>query len=287
MTSISSAQEFHYVLPRRVGGQRPGSHAGAGLGAGLEFMSHQALYQRPDPRRLDLRASLRSLTGDWLVRVHRQRASIAVHAVVDVSSSMAFGARTPKLHVAADFVAALGNSAFRAGDSVGMLAFDAKERRDLFIPARVGRGLGIEMALALRQCASFPGSIEGLADAAWHVAGREGLIFLVSDFHWPLERLGSVLDLFAPAHVVPLIVWDPAEIEPPAKDAIAPLFDAESGASRTFWLRPSLREKWRDAVAQRRAELNRFFELRNLRPFYVHGVFDSDRMSRYFLEAGI
>jgi uncharacterized protein (DUF58 family) len=256
------------------------------LGAGLEFVAHQSLYQRPDPRRLDLRASLRSLTGDWLVRVHRQRASIAVHAIVDASSSMAFGARTPKLHVAADFVEALGNSAFRAGDAVGMLAFDAKERTDLFVPARVGRGLGAEMSTTLRQCESAPGGIEGLADTAWHVAGREGLIFLVSDFHWPLDRLGSVLDLFAPAHIVPLIVWDSAEIEPPSKDAIAPLYDAESGASRTFWLRPSLRVKWREAVEQRRAELNRFFELRHLRPFYIHGFFDSERLSRYFLEAG-
>ena len=118
-----TAQEFHYRLPQRASSPRPGAHPGASLGAGQEFVGHQRLYDRPDPRRLDLRASLRSVHGDWLVRTHRQRAAIAVHALVDVSGSMRFGARTPKLERAAEFVEALGHSAFRLGDALGMLAF--------------------------------------------------------------------------------------------------------------------------------------------------------------------
>ena len=113
-----------------------------------------------------------------------------------------------------------------------------------------------------------------------------GLAFLVSDFHWPLERLNAILDLAAHAHVVPIIVWDPAETEPPARDALAPLRDAESGARRTLWLRPRLRSQWREAVARRRSELDALFAVRAIRPFYVVGEFDAEAMSRYFLEAG-
>src|SRR5690349_23635828 len=111
--------EFHYRLPRRLGAWRPGAHPASSLGAGQEFASHASLYDRPDPRRLDLRASLRDLGGGWLVRINRQRAGIAVHVVVDVSSSMRFGSGKTKLEVAADFVEALGHSAFRVGDALG------------------------------------------------------------------------------------------------------------------------------------------------------------------------
>jgi hypothetical protein len=142
------------------------------------------------------------------------------------------------------------------------------------------------MAMALRSCKSVAANSEGLADAAWHVAGREGLIFLVSDFHWPLERLAPVLNTLTRAHVVPLVVWDEAEIEPPATNAIAPLRDAESGTHRTLWLRQSLRTKWREGVARRRTEIEEFFAARMLRPFYVQGAFQGERLSRYFLEAG-
>jgi hypothetical protein len=283
---MGAPQEFHYRLPYRVGGWRPGAHPGTRLGAGQEFVSHMSLYDRPDPRRLDLRASLRDLSGNWLVRVHRQRASVPVHAIVDVSASMAFGTRQTKLQVAADFVEALGQSAGRVGDAVGMAAFDAAERADLFVPAVVSRGIGALMASVLRQAETAARGFEGLEATVQRIAGRRGLVFLVSDFHWPLERLNAILDLLAHAYVVPIIVWDPAEIEPPALDALAPLRDAESGVRRTLWLRPKLRSQWRDAVARRRTELDGLFAARAIRPFYVVGAFDAEAMSQYFLEAG-
>lgn len=314
---MDTPQEFHYRLPGRVSGQRPGSHPGSSTGAGQEFVTHMSLYDRPDPRRLDLRASLRGFNDDWLVRVNRQRAGATVRAIVDVSASMTFGGARPKLHAVADFVEALGLSAFRVGDAVGMMAFDQSERADLFMPARVSRGMGSVMGAALRELCyggsvagtsgvagarasraahgqrishAVPGDIgfsDGLEDAASHLAGQQGLVFLVSDFHWPLERLDIVLDLLAHAGVVPVIVWDPAETEPPSHNALASLRDAESGTRRTLWLRPRLRQEWRQAVARRRAEIDSFFAAHSIRPFYVEGAFNADALSRYFFEADL
>ena len=282
---MPTLEEFHYRLPRRFGGWRPGSHPGLSLGAGQEFVSHASLHDRPDPRRLDLRASLRDLRGDWLVRVHRQRVSTPVYAVVDVSTSMHFGSPRTKLQVTADFIEALGQSAFRAGDPVGMLAFDAHERTDLFVPAVHSRGAAGLMASALASCTGTAGAIAGLEQAILRLAGHSGLIFLVSDFHWPLEGLASVLDSLAKAYVVPMVVWDAAEVQPPSAGGMMILHDAESGTERTFWLRPSLRERWRSAVERRRAELDAVFNARAIRPFYVSGRFASEALSQYFFEA--
>jgi uncharacterized protein (DUF58 family) len=281
---VSAPREFHYRLPQRIGGWRPGSHRGSSLGAGQEFVSHLRLYDRPDPRRLDLRASLRSIHQDWLVRVNRQQASIPVHAVVDVSASMGFGSRRTKLDVTADFVEALSQSAFRVGDALGMLAFDARERMDLFVPALVSRGMGDTMATLLRTSRGAAGDATGLQEVIQHLAGRRGLVFLVSDFHWPLDGLNSVLDSLVHSFVVPLVVWDPAETRPPANDGLALLRDVESGTQRTLWMRPKMREKWRAAVTARRAELDRFFATRAMRPFYLIGEFDCEAMSQYFFE---
>src|SRR3569623_1473992 len=124
--------DFHYRLQGRVAGQRPGAHAGASHGAGQEFITHASLYARPDPRRLDVRGSLRDPRGDWLVRVMRQRVGVSLQALVDVSASMRFGAPRAKLAVAADFVEAMGGSAYRVGDSAGMLAFDTRVRDEFY-----------------------------------------------------------------------------------------------------------------------------------------------------------
>lgn len=281
---MNPSQEFHYRLPGRVAGGRPGAHAGTALGTGQMFVTHVSLFQMPDPRRLDLRASLRSLQGDWLVKLNRQRSATRLMALVDVSASMAFGMPRRKLEVAADVVEAIGLSAYRLGDAAGLAAFDSDVREDLFRPASVSRGAGPAMAQALRECVAEGRSAEGVRRAAEQIAGRDGLVFLISDFHWPLDELAPLIDRLRPARLVPIVVWDPAEADPPAHDAYTWVRDSESGASRHVWLRPALRARWRDAVAARREALIATFARRDVTPFFVQGAFDAESLSRHFLD---
>ncbi len=287
--------EFHYRIPGSVGGLRPGAHAGRSLGTGMAFAAHRRLFDHPDPRRLDLRASLREPSGDWLVRIQRQRAAVPVHAVVDVSASMRWGSQRPKLHGVADFIEALGHSAFRSGDALGLLAWDLAPRDDLQVIARHNRGAGLVMADALRRVCTEPigthahageQGAQAMATQLGRLAGREGLVFVVSDFHGPLDRLGPALARLAPACVVPIVVWDPAETEPPAAGALLATSDAETGARRTLWLREGLRRQWRTAVADRRETLRALFAAQGLAPFHLQGHFDAEALTRHFLEAG-
>ncbi|HJY36993.1 MAG TPA: hypothetical protein VJ299_05995, partial [Steroidobacteraceae bacterium] len=189
-----------------------------------------------------------------------------------------------KLHVAADFIEALGQSAFRVGDAVGMFAFDRHAREDLFVPVLRSRGMGNLMASMLTHCQTSVAGSEGLEEVALNVAGRQSLIFLLSDFHWPLTRLAQVLEMLASSHIVPMVIWDPAELQPPTQDALMSLRDMESGAQRTLWMRPRLRARWAEAVEERRKQLIEACEPHGTHPFFVCGTFDSDALSRYFFE---
>jgi hypothetical protein len=220
------------------------------------------------------------------VRVNRQRAAVPVHVIVDVSASMGFGSPRPKLQRIADFVEALGRSAFGVGDALGMAAFDEHERMDLLVPALLSRGTGALMATLLREAVARGRNAGGLSEAIQRHAGRAELIFLVSDFHWPLEQLEPVLDLLSHAFVVPMVVWDHAEIAPPEQPGLLSVWDMESQSQRMLWMRPKLRARWLEAVARRRWEIAERFARRNIRPFHVEGEFDGEAMSRYFLEAG-
>lgn len=281
--------EFVYRLKGTPGGSRPGAHGSRRDGQGLAFARHGSLLDHPDPRRLDLRASLRSVPREWLVRVNRQRSAVSIEAVVDVSASMHVGGTTPggKLGVAAQFVASLGRSAFRSGDRAGLSAFDARRRDSLCVTARSARGIGVVMAETLRDYRANDaraGSLDGLAGCADALAGSAALVFIVSDFHWPLEGLTRVLDNFAAARIVPLVLWDPAEIEPPASTGWITLRDAESGRERTLWMRASTRAQWRARVAERRETLDALFAANGIEPLYVSGVFDAEALSRHFME---
>jgi hypothetical protein len=156
---------------------------------------------------------------------------------------------------------------------------------DLFVPAVLSRGTGARMAALLRNWEARGRGVDGLEQVALRHAGRASLLFLVSDFHWPLERLAPVLDLWSHAYVVPMVVWDSTELRPPEHTGLLSVWDMESQSRRTLWMRPKLRERWLEAVVQRRAELTALLRQRNIRPFFMEGEFDAEAMSRYFFEA--
>ena len=281
---MSAERQIHYRLPGRAGGWRPGAHVGSSVGVGEEFVAHASLFARPDPRRLDLRASLRDPCGDWLVRLDRQRASVPVVVAVDVSASMGFGHPQRKLDLVADFVEALGASAGALGDPLTMLAFDARARDELAVPASRQRGAGAMMAGRLRAWRCDSNGVGGLAEALAPHAGRRALVFVLSDYHCALDRLAPGLDALAHAVVVPVVVWSPAETRAPPGKGLLELYDLEGGRGRSLWLGPRLRARWADAVAARRDTLRHWFSQRGQRPFFMTGAFDPDAMTRYFLE---
>jgi hypothetical protein len=144
------------------------------------------------------------------------------------------------------------------------------------------------MSAMLRDCRAGDArtSIDAsLKHAVQRLAGKLALVFLVSDFHWPLVVLDEVLDMLAGASVVPLVVWDWAETDPPSNGALLSARDAESGARRTLWMRETLRMQWRASVERWRSEINALFGARGLQPFWVQGAFEAEALSRYFLES--
>ena len=213
---------------------------------------------------------------------------------MDVSASMRFGSPTPKLSVAADFVESLGYSAFRCGDALGMLAFDHQQRDELTLPARTGRGVGMAMAETLRRLAAEPPDrvppqaldAPALGASAAAVSRGTSLVFMVSDFHWPLDLLGPVLDRLEAVDLIPVVIWDQAETQPPRAGKWLRTRDLESGRQHDMLMRTAIRRRWTDTVSQRRAAINDAFGAWEIKPVFMEHGFDAERLSRYFLEAG-
>src|SRR5262245_46331656 len=112
-----TVQEFHYRLPALAHSRHPGHHRGKVFGSGLEFSRYAPLLSAPDPRRLDVRATLADPFGTWQVRVFQQRASIPVILIADLSASMSFHAPHSKVALVAQFAECLAHSVYRTGDA--------------------------------------------------------------------------------------------------------------------------------------------------------------------------
>ena len=276
-------REFYYRSAQPALGQFPGHHRSRRGDSGHEYRSHVPITHASDARRLDLLASLRDPLGQWLVRLASERKAIPVYAVADLSASMGYTGARRRLDVLADFTEALAWSAWRTGDPFGFVGCDARVRPDWIQPPVRSRGAGSALARRLRGLAPTGRSAAGLADAHRMLQRQRSMVFLLSDFHLPIDELDRVLDSLAMHELVPVLLWDRTEFEPPpARTGLAALRDAETGRKRLLWLRPALRARWIERIEARQDALDTLFRRHRLRPLKLLDGFDAEAVSAHF-----
>ena len=276
-----SVERFHYRLPGRARGAEPGAHPGSQRGGGMEFKGHASLLTAQDPRRFDVAASLRDPFNQVMVRVYTQRSAIPVRVIADVSASMGFTGRCSKIDLLADFTESLALSASKAGDPVSFTGCDSTIREDLLLPLTRSRAAGQLLAARLRELKPSGRNALGLFAAVEQTPPSRSLVFLVSDFYFPLSMLVELLGGLALHEVVPVVLRDSAEGRAP-RYGIARIVDPETGVERMLLLRPSLARRLQESVAARGEALKRCCARFGLKPLFIEDRFEADAVTRYF-----
>ena len=275
--------EFHYRIGWRARGHLPGPHRGVQSGAGFEFTGHRSLADGADARRLDIRASLRDPFERWQVRVFAQRSAIPVILLADLSASMAVQGQFDKWDTVRRFGQALSWSVGRNGDLFGFVGCDERVREDLYIPPTQRRSAMLELEERLRLARpQARHQAHGLLEASSWLPQRRSLVFLLSDYHFPLATCEALFDSLRMHDVVPVVLWDPLETRVPAGAGLIRMQDSESGRHRLVWLRPALRKRWLATIAARRQALQHLCSVRGRPPLILEGAFDADQVTHYF-----
>ncbi len=275
--------ELHYKVHWRTRGGHPGHHASRQRGGGLHFRNHAALIDAPDPRRFDVHASLRDPFEQIQVRVYQQTSAIPVFALADLSASMQFGGKQSKLARVAEFIACLAYSANRTGDRYGFVGCAEQTTPALYSPPSINPAHGQEMAARLRAWSRPCPHADGLLRAADLLGARRALVFLLSDFHFPLAFTERVLASLAYHDVVPVVMWDRAEyLDLPARGLVR-LRDPESGRERLLLMRRALKQQIERAYHERRAALLKLCGQYARPPLFLQDAFVPDDVTRYFL----
>jgi uncharacterized protein (DUF58 family) len=242
-----------------------GNYRSAFRGGGLEYEESRPYAPGDDVRCLDWSATAR--TGRPFVKIFREERDRTLLLALDVSGSMGFGsAGGSKAATAAHALALLAAAAGRAGDRVGLLAFDARPRAEVRF-AR-GRAHGARVIRAAALAASDPGGPTDLAEALRALRRRRaprGIVVLLSDFRDPRLLAGDAGSLRAEltalatgTDLVAAIVVDPREQSLPAAGRLA-LHDAErperslslaSGSARARARYAEAAARWRERLAR-------------------------------------
>lgn len=280
---MQETAEFQYRVPWRATTCYPGAHRSVQRGNGYELHRIVPFYVAGDPRRFDVRATMRDPFGRLLVRTYKQRSKVPIVALADVSASMSFVGRTCKHDVLIQFVNALANSAHRTGDPFALTACDTEVRDDLSVRLAPARNAAALLNERLRHWMPSGGDASGLLAGAEHVPGTRSLIFLISDFHLPFDLLRDVLGRLSQHAVIPVVLVDTAEAHIPGI-GITHVYDPETRAKRTLVLRRSFARRLEDKVREHHQQLDKCLADFNLRPLYLIDKFEPETVNRYFYE---
>jgi uncharacterized protein (DUF58 family) len=281
MTDVAT---ISYRPRERAEGVVVGAHRGRSAGGQGVFLDQVTYLRQPDPRRIDLRLTLRDPFENIYVRRFEQRLAIALYAVVDLSRSMRFEGMARKMALVGDLCVSLARSAHELGDAFGLIGCDSIVRKDFLLPATRNRGLEPEIARRFEQFTPERRSAKGLAEAASYLAGKRKLVFLISDFRMPLGDVETILESLSRHDIVPIMVSDSAEETELPSFGLIEAQDLESGASQIVFMRPALRRRWHAEAEARRRALNNLFLQYGRPAFELKDSFDADALSRHLLE---
>ncbi len=273
----SPAQHFHYRIATPSPQVYPGSHPGRMVASGQLFQRHQPLLASPDPRRLDLRASVLNLFEDYQVRVYRQHSVLDVLLLADLSASMA-GQRESVLAVLASIAA----SVLDAGDRFYFIGCDSSGvLGDLPVVYREPGSLAVLLE-RLREHRFRPGPPQ------WHAAlpllpPRRGLVFVLTDGHFALAGWRQVLSRLQGHALVPLLAWRELDYRDLPDWGLVSFQDAETGRYRTVWMRPSFKQAIVTAYAERQQHLRGLCRAHGAEPLFLTAPYRAAQMQQYFL----
>ena len=277
------AAEIHYKVAWRARSNYPGHHSSQQKGGGLQFSNHVPLIDAPDPRRFDVRASLRDPFAQLWVRVYQQTSAIPVYVIADLSASMNFKGDCAKSETLAEFVACISYSAYRTGDRFGFIGCADTPAPIKILPSTTRRASGLAIADWLKRQHPAGRNAEGLASAADLLGARRALVFLVSDFHFSANLLEKIVGSLSVHDVVPVILWDRREYERLPSFGLARVRDPETDRDRLLFLRPSLNKRIAQHFALRLEALSTRFRDYGRRPLLMSNGFNPDEVNRYFL----
>jgi uncharacterized protein (DUF58 family) len=245
--------DLPYRIVWRSRSVRQGLHRSTQSGAGGIFRDLAMLLEYRDPRRIDLRQSLRDPFETLYVRRFEEKSQIGVVMLLDVSGSMGFRGAARKMALAADLAQVIATSVRRAGDTFALYAADEEVREELTVLPTRSRAGEAAMAAALRACEPRQKGASGLIEAARRVGRKRNLVLVVSDFLMPGDQLEALFDALAGHDVLPIRLVDSNESLRLPSWGLIELDDLETGRRRLVAMRPSLKAEWQRRIEARRS----------------------------------
>ncbi len=246
-------EALRYAARRIPKGGRPAEQSSKSLGGGVEFADYRAYVPGEDMRRVDWMVYLR--LGKLFSRLFTEELDLPVHVALDLSDSVFLPPERGRAALRA--AAAFSWVALTGQDRVRVHPFGADPLPG-FGPVS-GKRSGMRLLDWLEKLGPSGGTgIEKTLRRIRGLAGRRGLLVVVSDFFSPSGIRGVLEELGRQRHKLLLVqLVHPHDADPPFQGEIR-VVDCETREERDVTVTPAVLERYRSAWKSFQEELRSF-----------------------------
>ncbi len=276
------ARPFEYVIGWKSDSIQLGDHPGTQRGIGFDYRGNANLVDYPDPRRMDIRQTIRDPFEQVQVRQFNQDSTTPIYAVCDLSGSMQFKGQERKLDKAIEIATAIANSAYRAGDLFSFIGYNQQVLEDFALPLTRNLHQSKDAMSSLHDYRLNHVGADGITDVPNFLGQTRSLVFWISDFHMPLNVIEKALMAMSLHKVIPIVLWDDEEYKRLPKFGFGTMIDLESGRNRTLFFRGEIKAKFISAFNERRHALETLCWKFDSPALFIHGEYKPELVTHYF-----
>lgn len=276
--------QFNYSISWRSRNNRYGNNLSSKIGNDFEYSGSKNFNDHPDLTRLDIKNSITDPYENIFVKTYNLNNPVNLIALCDISSSVFVIEKNKS--ILKELSTIIARSAVEQGDMFSMLCYnDYIMNKNVLEP---GNNLQyINQWINNINFDSDKTSTNAAKEVSKYLPEEKSLIFWISDFHYPLDKIEKILNHLSNHHVIPLFISSEGEIKRLPKYGFRKFIDSELNIEHEIFLRPSIKEKILGDYKITKDKIFQIFSKKQLKQIVVNEHINIETLQKYFMSTHI
>lgn len=276
--------QFSYSVSWRSKNNSYGNNLSSKIGNDFEYSGSKNFNDHPDLTRIDIKNSITDPYENIFVKTYNLNNPINLIALCDTSSSMSVVKRNNL--IIKDLSKLIAASAIEQADRFSMICYNDIITNNFMLEP--GNNLQyINQWIDEVELNSSKSSSSAAKEINKYLPKEKSLIFWISDFHYPLDKIEKILNDLSSHHVIPLFISSEDEIKRLPKYGFRKFIDSELDIEHEIFLRPSIKDKILNDYKDTKDKIFQVFSKKQLKQIVVNESVDIESIQKYFMSVHI
>ena len=250
------------------------------IGNDFEYSGSKNFNDHPDLIHIDIKNSITDPFENIYVKTYNLNNPINLISLCDISSSVFVNNKNNAL--VKNLSKIIARSAIGQGDKFSMLCYNDYIKNNYALGPENNLQF-IDQWIDKIKLNLDKSSSDGIKKINKYLPEEKSLIFWISDFHYPLDKINSILNQLSNHHVIPVFISSESEINSLPRYGFRKFIDSELNLEQEIFLRPSIKLQLLRDYNDIKGKIFNIFSKNHLKQIVINESIDMESIQKYFM----